>query len=131
MTQPPRSQCSACAAPAVGQWLRRATDAELAAEHSRIIDWREQCIAEQRVLPDHDFGPLPQPDEVTVAVFGCEEHVITTDLAVRVHAADCTAPHPDHLPACGCTPETLPEPEPVPEFVTLSTGWTVPARSAS
>lgn len=129
MLERPSSMCSACGDVAVGQWQRRATDIELTAEQERVLAWRQACIDDGRVQPDHAFGPLPGPTDMVVAVFGCAQHAITVDLAGQVHAATCPAPHPDHLPACGCTPEPSPTPEPLPEFVTLATGWTIPARS--
>lgn len=63
----------------------------------------------------------------TDAVYACSEHPISLDLASLIHAPSCTAPDPAHLPACGCTPEPLPQPEPDLPPVTLPTGWTVPA----
>lgn len=64
-----------------------------------------------------------------VAVLACGDHVIERDTAAQVHAADCPAPDPKQVPACGCTPEPLPAPEPaeVGRTVTLATGWVVPA----
>ncbi|MFE2911236.1 hypothetical protein [Kitasatospora indigofera] len=45
----------------------------------------------------------------TVPVFGCGRHAVSIDLAARVHAASCPAPDEALLPACGCTPEPVPE----------------------
>lgn len=68
--------------------------------------------------------------DATAAVYGCGPHAISLALAAHVHAADCTAPEVALLPGCGCTPEPLPDPTPLPgdqPTVTLPTGWTVPA----
>lgn len=69
------------------------------------------------------------PDTVE-AVFACAEHAIDLEAAARIHTEDCSAPHPEHLPACDCTPEPLPTAAPTPPPVTLPTGWTVPAAHA-
>lgn len=71
------------------------------------------------------------PNDV-IAVYACGEHAISMDAAAQVHAADCTAPDPKLVPACGCTPEPLPAPEPVEpaRTVTLDTGWVVPASDS-
>ncbi len=121
--------CSACAAPAIAQWQRRATVEELSAERARVQEWRDECLQQGDVPADHDFGPLPAAADVTIPVYGCVEHAIHMDLAAHIHAADCAAPSPNHLPGCGCQPEPLlkPEPDPRPAVITLSTGWIIPA----
>lgn len=45
----------------------------------------------------------------TVPVFGCGKHAVSIDLAARVHDVACPAPDEALLPACGCTPEPIPE----------------------
>lgn len=122
-----RPGCSACGATPVAQWQRRPTEAELQAERDRVTAWRAEKVADGLVPENHDFGPLPETSDVTIAVFACADHLIHVDMAGRVHASDCPAPHPDHLPGCGCTPEPAPEPEPEPQYVTLPTGWVIPA----
>ena len=70
------------------------------------------------------------PDDPThvLAVFACHGDAIHVDAAALVHDADCPAPDPVHLPACGCTPEPAPLPDLIgADMVTLPTGWTVPA----
>lgn len=121
--------CSTCAQPARVQWKRRPTPEELATERQRITQWREEKLRDGLVLPHHDFGPLPEATDVDIAVFACGDHAVHIDLAGRIHAADCSAPHPDHLPGCNCEPEPEPEPLPEPAMVTLSTGWTIPAAT--
>lgn len=130
MPEPERPGCSACGAAAIAQWRRRPTEQELAAERERVTAWRTEKITTGRVPENYDFGPLLEATDIVIAVFGCADHLIHIDLAARVHAADCPAPHPDHLPNCGCTPEPAPEPEPEQQYVTLPTGWVVPATAA-
>lgn len=76
------------------------------------VQWRRRSAAD----PGH-----------TIAIYSCHDDAIHVDLAAQVHAANCTAPNPAHLPACSCEPEPLPDPEPDIVHVTLPTGWTVPA----
>jgi hypothetical protein len=124
--------CGACPGPAVVQWQRRPTDAELAvlvaAEMDRRLEIRAAAGPDQPLPP---FGPLPTAADTTVAAWGCAGHAITLDVAAQIHAADCQAPHPDHLPGCNCDPEPHPEPEELggPK-VTLPTGWTIPTPTA-
>ncbi len=80
---PPPRQCSApaCTAPAVLQWQRIVTDAELA----------------QITLP-------PGETTANVAVFGCDTHAMSLDSAAYLHLATCTWPGP-----CTClTPAATP-----------------------
>lgn len=114
--------CNACGADAVVQWQRRPTDTELA-------DFTTAEQARQTVLglPPEEHR-LPAADDTVIAVFACASHAIHVDLAARVHAATCRAPHEDDLPGCDCEPEPLPEPDhDAQEMVMLPTGWTVPA----
>jgi hypothetical protein len=79
-----------------------------------VVQWRRRSAAD----PTH-----------TDAVYACAVHAITLDLAAHVHQVGCTAPDPGRVPVCGCTPEPLPPPDPVPlnnPTTTLSTGWVVP-----
>lgn len=91
-------------------WQRRLTDDELDA-HVAL----EQGKRDQRILladpqqPPPDFGPLPQASECTAPVYACGTHVIAQEAAALVHAKECTAPNPDHLPGCDCTPEPAPQ----------------------
>lgn len=119
--------CSTCPEPAVAQWQRRPTAEELATEQDRVQAWRDDQFDGGTVPANHDFGPLPEAGEVTIPVYGCAEHTIHLDLAAQVHAAECTAPHPDHLPGCNCQPEPAPAPQAQPVVVTLPTGWAIPA----
>jgi hypothetical protein len=121
-----------CHAPVVAQWRRRPTPDELAA----VIAEEQQMRQRIGDLASSDqpapvFGPLPTSATCTRAVFGCATHVLSLDLAARVHAATC-APDPLKVPAsCGCTPESLPSP-PAPEPVTqLPSGWVVPTPPAA
>lgn len=70
---PPSRQCSAsaCTGPAVLQWQRLATEAELA----------------HITLP---------PGEITarIAVFGCETHALDLESAAQLHLASCNWPSP-------------------------------------
>lgn len=70
--------------------------------------------------------------ESTDAVYACAAHPILIDLAAQVHQPSCTAPDPAVVPACGCTPEPLPPPEPLSApVVTLPSGWTIQAPEGS
>lgn len=129
MTRPDARQCthSECTATPVIQWSRRPTSEELA-----DFTAAEQHRQNELGLPPEQHR-LPTADDTVIAVFSCADHAIHMDLAAQVHAADCSAPHDDHLPACDCQPEPAPEPEPphADTMVTLPTGWTVPAASAT
>jgi len=66
----------------------------------------------------------------TNSVYACTAHAISLSLAAQIHQVACPAPDVAYLPACGCTPEPLPPPDPSPlggPTTTLSTGWVVPA----
>lgn len=117
-----------CPNPTVVQWQRRLTDAEMAAHletHQMLRAWALHEADSEKPMPA--FGPLPTAADTSRAVFACADHAIHLDLAALVHAADCRAPHPDHLPACDCQPDQAPPPDEPPPAVTLPTGWTVPA----
>ncbi|MDH6123451.1 hypothetical protein [Kitasatospora sp. GP82] len=124
--------CGHCGAPALVQWQRRPTDTELA----DVVAAEQELRTRAAQLADPErpvtFGPIPTAADTTLAVQACADHAINLDTAAKIHAADCPAPHPDHLPACGCQPEPHPEPEPHPgaQVVTLPTGWIVPAQPA-
>ncbi|AEW92926.1 MULTISPECIES: hypothetical protein [Streptomycetaceae] len=124
--------CARCGAPSAVQWLRRPTPGE----HTAINATAAQRRAEILELADPDrpppIGPgLTEATDHTVAVYACSTHTITLDLATRIHASTCTAPHESDLPQCDCTPEPPPKPQPRPgdpgTMVTLPTGWVVPA----
>lgn len=117
-----------CTGRVVAQWRRRPTDGELDA-HVALEETRreERLLLADPQLPPPVFPPLPSAEDTVIAVFACARHAIDIDLASRVHAADCRAPHEEHLPVCDCEPEPLPESESVEETVTLPTGWIVPA----
>ncbi|MEV6833468.1 hypothetical protein AB0N17_02885 [Streptomyces sp. NPDC051133] len=112
----PTPGCSSagCLAAPLVQWQRRPTDGELeavvAAEQAR----RDQVLA---VAAPHQstpvFGPLPTAADTTIAVYACGSHAISMNLAALVHASSCTAPDPELLPRCNCTPEPPPAPAPV------------------
>ncbi|MFD4968951.1 hypothetical protein [Streptomyces sp. NPDC058424] len=108
--------CTACGTTAVVQWQRRPSDEEIAAaitaEESRR-DYARLMADPQASEPD--FGPLPTGDDMTIAVYACGQHAISLDAAARVHTSSCTAPNDADLPACDCTPESLPQPEPADE----------------
>ncbi|MEV4438507.1 hypothetical protein AB0K09_05710 [Streptomyces sp. NPDC049577] len=73
-----------------------------------------------------DFGPMPRPSDCTTTVFACAEHAIGLEAAARIHQATCTAPAPEDLPGCDCTPELVPTPDgdPAPDIaVALPPGW--------
>jgi len=131
MKPPTGPRCGSCGGPALVQWRRRPTDNELA----NLVAIEQARQAEALSLADQSqpaptFGPLPTAGDTTIAVFGCAEHAIHLEAAARVHAADCSAPHPDHVPDCDCEPEPHPAPEPRGgPMVTLPTGWRVPAPS--
>jgi hypothetical protein len=109
------------------QWSRRPSDAELAQLVAVEQARRDLALAgADPSRPRPEFGPLPSAGDTTIAVFACADHTVDLEHAARVHAADCQAPHPDHLPSCDCEPEPHPEPTPLggPK-VQLPTGWVV------
>ncbi|MGR3875801.1 hypothetical protein ACUXZZ_45530 (plasmid) [Streptomyces graminifolii] len=109
--------CLACGNAAVVNWRRRPTADELAevvtAEEKRRA-WIEFHADSQ--LPAPVFGALPTAADVTCTVYGCAQHAISLDAASLIHQGTCTAPDPDQLPGCNCTPE-VPEPETPPVVV--------------
>jgi hypothetical protein len=128
----PAPGCGHCGEPPAVQWQRRPTGPELAGIVAAEVQRREAARqgAAERGEDPYVYGPLPTADTTTLAVLACRDHAISLDDAARVHAADCPAPHPQHLPACGCSPEELPPPVPLhtqQPTVTLPSGWTLPA----
>lgn len=124
--------CGHCGARALVQWARRPTDAE----HAVIMGAHQRLAADALAAagpggPMPVIGPAPTAESSTVAVYACAVHAIHVDAAARVHAAGCSAPHPDRLPQCDCTPEPLPEPVDPHPTVTLPTGWQVAAAALS
>lgn len=95
--------CGACGSPAVCQWKRRPTTAELAA-----------------IVAANTFSTAPTAANTTILVMACATHAITADLASRIHQNTCVAP-----PTCGCTPEpSTANSSPNPGVaVALPTGW--------
>lgn len=130
MTTPAIAVCGTCGAPPAVQWRRRPTDDELAALISAEQQRRDQASTPADTAGPTAGQPLLTAANTTIAVFACPDHAIHVDHAARIHSADCPAPHPEHLPACGCEPEPHPKPEELggPK-VLLPTGWTVPAAS--
>lgn len=132
MALPDPTVCSSrgCTKPPRVQWSRRPTPDELAALVAAEQARRESMGASTEV-PPRDFGPLPTAGDVLIAVFGCAEHALHLDHASRVHAADCSAPHPEHVPGCDCEPEPAPAQDWMitrpGALATLPTGWVVPA----
>lgn len=103
--------CNACGNTAVVNWLRRPTDAEFAEVIANEEARRDALLdLSNKELPPPEFGPLPTVEGMTRTVYGCAQHAITLDDAALIHRSTCTAPNPDNLPGCDCTPET-PEPE--------------------
>jgi hypothetical protein len=103
--------CENCGQPALAQWQRRLTDAELAVELAAERTRREEAYLLRNVqLPDPDFGPMPTGADYVRAVFACGNHAIDIEAAASIHEATCTGPHGDHTPhpKCTCTPEPLP-----------------------
>jgi hypothetical protein len=118
--------CVRCGADAVVHWQRHPTPVELAAiiglENERRAR-AEQLADPQAPLPV--WPALPTAEDTLVAVYACAEHSLTLDEAALIHTAQCTAPNPDDLPGCDCTPKALPtEPEtPASPPVGLPPGW--------
>lgn len=107
--------CRACGNPAVVNWRRRPTDTEVA-EVIADEEARREWLFDHRdtQLPDPEFGPLPTGEGMTRTIYGCAQHAITLDAAALIHRSTCTAPDPDQLPGCNCTPEVpVPEAPPV------------------
>jgi hypothetical protein len=115
---------SSCANPAVVQWSRRPTAAELSAliyaEQSRRD---EVLLLASPDLPTPSFGDLPTTAGTVVPVFGCLQHAVSVDLAPFVHLSTCTAPNPATLPKCDCSPEPLPQSAIIPPAPALPSGW--------
>lgn len=103
------SGCSFCGAAGVVQWTRRPNAAELAAHVAVVQEWRDgiTLLADPQE-PAPEFAPLPKASDTAVSVYACAAHAIQIDLAAFVHSANCTAPNPDNLPNCDCTPEPIP-----------------------
>jgi hypothetical protein len=126
---PPGPTCAACGGRALVNWQRRLTDTELAAHQAAEQERRDQLVQlADPQQPAPVFGPLPQAEDCTRIVHACGPHAITRDAAALVHQKTCTAPNPEHLPECDCTPEQLPtvaaaENEPGPE---LPDHWIAP-----
>lgn len=108
--------CERCHAPALVQWQRRLTQAEMDAEHARINVIRAERILLQDPENPIVFGPLPSITDSTTAVFACGDHAIDQAAAGLIHQATCTGPHGDQTPhpKCSCTPEPHPERAPQP-----------------
>lgn len=105
--------CAACGDGAVVNWQRRPTADEVTAIVAVEVERRQQLLLlADPQLPPPEFGPLPAGDGMTRTVYACAQHAITLDGAARIHEATCTAPNPDDLPGCNCSPET-PAPEPL------------------
>lgn len=87
----------------------------VACELPALVQWRRHA-------------PTETDPDVLAAVYACGTHAIGLAAAALVHRAECPAPDPKRLPACGCTPDPAPTPEPGPDapVETLPTGWTVP-----
>ncbi|BFP50035.1 hypothetical protein KCMC57_64030 (plasmid) [Kitasatospora sp. CMC57] len=114
-----------CGTDPVVQWRRRPTDAELGTVLARAATLSTDGEPEQPA----GLAPPPTAATTVVAVQACGRHAIGMDLAARIHSANCTAPDPEHLPGCGCTPEPLPAQTPpsTQDTIELTTGWTLPA----
>lgn len=125
----PGCSFTGCTTPPLVQWQRRPAESEFAALVAAEQSRRAAILASaDPQAPAPVFGPLPGPGDFTIAVFGCGPHAIGMDLAARVHGPDCAAPNDGDLPGCNCTPEPLPEPEPMhAEVATLPDHWAAPA----
>jgi hypothetical protein len=100
--------CDACGAAAALQWNRRPTAAELVSIDATEQAWRTAHTPDPVNPPD--FGPMPDATNTTVPVYGCAQHSVSADLAVRVHQSTCDGPRSPALPTCDCTPEPAPTP---------------------
>jgi hypothetical protein len=97
--------CANCGSAALVQWVRRPSEAELAA------------------IPAAQGGDSATAQNTTMAVYACGSHAIAADIAGLVHAATCSGPLSATLPNCDCTPEPAPQQpaeEPAPN---LPAGW--------
>lgn len=109
-----QSSCNACPEDLVVQWQRRPTDVEVAGLVAAEQERRALVLAlADPAMPPPVFGPLPDAEATTIAVFACADHAISLDAAACIHSADCPAPHPDRLLDCGCDPEPHPGPQPL------------------
>lgn len=96
--------CGNCGSTALVGWIRRPTDAELAA------------------IPPEQGGEFATVSNTTVPVYACGSHAISADLASLIHGALCSGPASAALPNCDCTPEPAPAADPEPVAV-LPEGW--------
>lgn len=102
--------CGACNAPALVNWRRRLTDAELNHHlHTEKGRRDEILLLADPQLPAPAFPPLPTGDDMTRTIYACGPHAIHMEAAGLIHQATCTAPNEQHLPDCDCTPEPHPE----------------------
>lgn len=110
---PTGPDCALCDTEALVHWLRRLTDAELAAHIALAQENRDQrLLLADPQLPPPTFGPLPTAADCTRPVYSCGPHAVTMDAAALVHQGTCTAPAEADLPGCNCTPESPPQPQP-------------------
>lgn len=110
----PTCHGTACRERPLVQWRRRLTAAELDVELAIEQGRRDARYALRDVRkPPPIEGPMPTGDNYVHAVYACGPHAITIDAAALVHEATCLGPNSPTLPACGCTPEPTPAPQPV------------------
>jgi hypothetical protein len=119
VTTPTGPTCAACGAPAVVNWQRRLTTAEITTQQAIEQARRdERLLLADPQLPTPDLGPMPDYLDATTTVVACAQHAISIDAATRIHQATCTAP-----PTCDCTPEQQPPQPPEPDPTPLPPGW--------
>ena len=116
--------CGACRLPAVVNWRRRPTPAELAHHvHAEKGRREEALLLADPQQPAPVFPPLPTADDTTITVYACADHAIDIDAAALIHHGACTAPNQDGIDGCDCTPEPHPEPAEDPTPSRLPAHW--------
>lgn len=108
-----------CGLPAVVQWQRRPTEAEIGPVAAVEEIRREAAAARNERVTE---APLPSVADSTIAVYACVDHAISPDLAARIHKATCSGLVKEA--ACDCTPEPVDDVFPTPDSQPdLPPGW--------
>ncbi|MEW2518141.1 hypothetical protein [Actinacidiphila alni] len=117
---PPALTCRAadCTGTVVVHWQRHLLPDEVAAQEAIEQDRRATILIEaDPQLPAPEFPPMDF-SSATALVHSCAQHALSIDAASVVHQATCTAP-----PVCDCTPDPVPQPDPLIDPPAMPAGW--------